>query len=67
VLKGKILRRCDRCGKFHAAYVVDDPAVVRQVKGENSGEAKVILCQTCWKKLFGRKIEKPRIDTDEHR
>lgn len=50
---GKILHRCDRCGQFHAAYVVDDPEVVRQVRGENSGETKVILCQTCWKALFG--------------
>jgi CubicO group peptidase (beta-lactamase class C family) len=35
---GKILKRCDLCGKFHAAYLVDDPKL-----------GKRILCYQCWK------------------
>jgi hypothetical protein len=35
---GKVLRRCDICGKFHASYFIDDPL---------HGRRKV--CYTCWK------------------
>ena len=34
----KVLRRCDRCGKFHAAYLVD-----------LSGGGKGHYCYSCWK------------------
>jgi hypothetical protein len=35
--QGKILRRCDLCGKFHASYRVEDPRL-----------GSLILCQNCW-------------------
>jgi uncharacterized protein (DUF885 family) len=38
----RILRRCNLCGKFHAAYRVDDPRF----------GGKAYLCQTCWKGVF---------------
>jgi hypothetical protein len=34
----KILRRCTICGKFHASYLVVDPAF-----------GKGYLCYSCWK------------------
>jgi hypothetical protein len=40
---GKILRRCDSCGGFHASYLVVDPETGK----------REILCQSCWKKRFG--------------
>ena len=33
----KILQRCDVCGQFHVAYVVDDPQL-----------GKLHLCYRCW-------------------
>jgi len=47
----KVLRRCDICGKFHAAYLVPNP------KG---GQMKV--CQTCWKNLMAPKPDAPAKD-----
>jgi len=41
---GRILKRCDVCNRFHAAYVVDDPLFP-------GGKAK--YCLRCWKKKFG--------------
>lgn len=35
---GKILRRCDLCGKFQATYRVEDPTL---------GSLKI--CLNCWK------------------
>ncbi len=34
-----VLRRCDRCKKFHASYRVEDPHL-----------GVVYLCYDCWKK-----------------
>ena len=34
----KILLRCDVCGQFHVAYVVDDPQL-----------GKLHLCYKCWR------------------
>jgi hypothetical protein len=36
-MHGKTLRRCDLCGKFHAAYLVPKP---------QGGQMK--LCRSCW-------------------
>ena len=41
-MAGKILRRCDLCGRFHAAYLVPDPKFGR-----------LQLCYTCWKGRYG--------------
>lgn len=41
---GRILKRCDVCKRFHAAYVVDAPLYP-------GGKAK--YCLRCWKKKFG--------------
>ncbi|MBN1372993.1 MAG: hypothetical protein JW987_13735 [Anaerolineaceae bacterium] len=41
---GRILKRCDVCKRFHAAYVVDDPLYP-------GGKAN--YCFKCWKKKFG--------------
>ncbi len=41
---GRILKRCDVCKRFHAAYVVDDPLYP-------GGKAN--YCLKCWKKMFG--------------
>lgn len=37
--KGKVLLRCSLCGKFHAAYQVED---------EKLGTLK--LCYACWRR-----------------
>jgi len=37
-MSAKILRRCTICGKFHASYLVEDPAF-----------GKGYLCYSCWK------------------
>jgi release factor glutamine methyltransferase len=36
-MPGYKLRRCDRCNKYHASYVVDDPQ-----------RGKINLCTDCW-------------------
>lgn len=41
----KILRRCDICGKYHVAYVVEDPSL-----------GKLYLCQACWKARIIREM-----------
>ena len=41
-MSGKILRRCDLCGRFHAAYLVPDPKF-----------GQLHLCYTCWKGRHG--------------
>jgi ribosomal protein S14 len=35
--QGKILRRCDLCGKFHAKYRVEDPRL-----------GSLQICHDCW-------------------
>jgi hypothetical protein len=35
--RGKILKRCDLCGKFQATYRVEDAHL-----------GSLILCQSCW-------------------
>jgi hypothetical protein len=46
---GKILRRCDVCGKFHAAYLLTSPdGVVRKV------------CYSCWKAATSQPIPPPK-------
>jgi hypothetical protein len=42
----KALKRCDVCGKFHAAYLVDDPQL-----------GKLNVCLDCWKRKYA--IETP--------
>jgi hypothetical protein len=37
-MPGKILRRCTICKKFHASYLLVDPAL-----------GKLYLCPSCWK------------------
>lgn len=37
VMPGYKLRRCDRCNRYHASYVVDDPQ-----------RGKINLCYDCW-------------------
>lgn len=39
----KILRRCDICGKYHVAYVVEDTSL-----------GKLYLCHSCWKARITR-------------
>ena len=41
-MAGKILRRCDLCGRFHASYLVPDPKF-----------GQLHLCYTCWKGRYG--------------
>ena len=44
----KILRRCMLCGKFHASYLVVDPAF-----------CKGYLCYSCWKARQSAKTVPP--------
>jgi hypothetical protein len=44
--QGKILRRCDLCGKFNASYRVEDQQL-----------GSLILCQKCWSRRAAAKIQ----------
>ena len=41
--RGKVLKRCTRCGKLGAAYLVEDP-----------DEGELLLCHACWGARHGR-------------
>ncbi len=43
---GKILKKCDVCGQFHASYRVQD---------EKLGSLR--LCYSCWKARFKREAD----------
>ncbi|HEY9075300.1 MAG TPA: hypothetical protein VIO61_02065 [Anaerolineaceae bacterium] len=51
----KILRRCTACGKFHAAYLVEDTSGGRQH-----------LCYACWKARQDVESLKKPPEPDQH-
>lgn len=50
------LRRCDRCKKFHASYIVSDP--------DRGGKA--YYCYDCWKATYAAQpLSEPSQDEED--